>query len=438
MSAEPSGGGLALSPRDESRLGGGEGAGMAMAMAMIVALARVQGAERLIDIASAHIDGCLYHGQAGLDFAERLLELGAHVSVPTTLNVSSLDLLHPGLVRLEQTDAEHARRLMDVYVELGARSTWTCAPYQLADRPSAGMDIAWAESNAIVFANSVLGARTERYGDFVDICAAITGRAPLAGLHLDANRLPTLEIDCSGIPDRVLQQDAAWSALGCAVGGIVGAGIPLLTGIAPDTANEDRLKAFGAAAASAGGLALFHVAGVTPEAIARDAENGWTRDLPRTCLASADLRAARDALTSAALADRDGGAAPPLDAVSLGTPHFSVAEFAACAEALGATSQTFHPGCTVWICTSRAILAEATARGYVEVCEQAGARIVVDTCTYITPILGAGARTTMTTSGKWAWYAPTNLGVDVVLGTLGECIASARAGRVTRNDADWN
>jgi predicted aconitase len=401
---------------------------MAMAMRIVVALARLALAPRLIDVRSAHIDGCLYHGQAGLDFAEKLVELGAEVSIPTTLNVSSLDLVHPGLVRLPPDEASAARRLMDAYVALGARSTWTCAPYQLAGRPTAGTDIAWAESNAIVFANSALGARTARYGDFIDICAAITGRVPLTGLHVEENRVPTLELDCGGIPSRVLDSDAAWAALGFVVGRQVGESVCILTGIEAEVANEDRLKALGATAASSGGVALFHVGGVTPEAIAAGA--AWpVAGVPRVTITTKLLRGARDELTTAAVEDS-------LDAVSLGTPHFSLSEFARLAEIL-AGGEPFHPACQVWISTSRDVLAAASAAGFVQQCEAAGAKIVVDTCTYLVPILADTVRTAMTTSGKWAWYAPANMGIDVVFGSLAECIASARAGRVIRDESAW-
>jgi predicted aconitase len=401
---------------------------MAMAMRIVVALARLALAPRLIDVHSAHIDGCLYHGRAGLDFAERLVELGAEVSIPTTLNVSSLDLMHPGLVRLLPDEASAARRLMDAYVALGARSTWTCAPYQLAGRPTAGTDIAWAESNAIVFANSALGARTARYGDFIDICAAITGRVPLTGLHVEENRVPTLELDCGGIPSRVLDSDAAWAALGFVVGRQVGESVCILTGIEAEVANEDRLKALGATAASSGGVALFHVGVVTPEAIAAGA--AWPgAGVPRVTITAKLLRAARDELTTAAVGDS-------LDAVSLGTPHFSLSEFARVAEML-AGGEPFHPACQVWISTSRDVLAVASAAGFVQQCEAAGATIVVDTCTYLVPILAETVRTAMTTSGKWAWYAPANMGIEVVFGSLAECIASARAGRVIRDESAW-
>ena len=169
-------------------LDGDRGEGPRIAMELVMGAAKALGAERLLDISGAHIDGCLYHGQASLDFALRLVEAGAKAAVPTTLNVSTLDLLHPERFRGDPELAAQGRRLMDAYVEMGCRPTWTCSPYQLMERPSFGDQVAWAESNAIVFANSVLGARTGRYGDFIDISAAVTGRAPAAGLHLDAGR----------------------------------------------------------------------------------------------------------------------------------------------------------------------------------------------------------------------------------------------------------
>ena len=161
-------------------------------MRIVVETAGVMGADRLVDIVAAHVDGCLYHGLAGLGFAERLVAGGASVSVPTTLNVGYLDLLHPDRARGDEQTAANARRQMDLYVAMGCRPTWTCAPYQLPERPAFGEHVAWAESNAIVFCNSVLGARTNRYGDFIDVAAAITGRVPYAGLHRTEARRATL------------------------------------------------------------------------------------------------------------------------------------------------------------------------------------------------------------------------------------------------------
>lgn len=248
---------LQLTSLEAGMLAGDEGAGVALAMRVVTALAAVQGAESLIEVGSAHVDSCLYHGRAGLDFAQRLVALGARVRIPTTLNVGSLDLLHPGTVH---EDAEHpgllssGRALMDAYVALGARPTWTCAPYQVDSRPGYGEHVAWAESNAIVFANSVLGARTDRYGDFLDICAAVTGRVPLAGLHTDGARRATLVVDLRSVPRGLLVDPSWYAVVGLVVGQLAGSAVPALLGLPGDT-GEDQLKALGATAASAGASA---------------------------------------------------------------------------------------------------------------------------------------------------------------------------------------
>jgi len=286
----------------------------------------------------------------------------------------------------------------------------------------------------------VLGARTERYGDFLDISAALTARVPDAGLHQDEARHARVVIDCSGVSAEVLAHDAAWPALGALVGEIAGTRVAALTGLPGDLPGdpadghmaEDRLKALGASAASTGGVALFHVVGMTPEAPTLDAVVATPSADDRVemvAISSADVRAARDRLSSG----RDG----PLDAVALGTPHFSVGEFAALSEAIG-DGPAFADSVEVYVSTSRAVLEAARAAGTLAVVERAGARIVTDTCTYVTPVLRTSATNVMTNSGKWAWYAPGNIGVDAVLGTLSECVASARAGRVVRDDRVWS
>jgi predicted aconitase len=423
---------LTLSAEEQGMLAGERGEAVAMAMRLVVGVARANGAPRLLPVASVHVDGCLYHGRAGLDFAERLVELGGSVAVRTTLNVGSLDLLHPGLVRAEGELATGGRRLMDAYVALGCESTWSCAPYQLSHRPATGTHVAWAESNAIAFVNSVLGARTDRYGDFLDIAAALTGRVPDAGLHRDEHRRAELVLDCSALPRPLLDDDTAWAALGALLGEVAGTRVAALVGLPGDLADdgttEDRLKGLGATAASAGGVALFHVVGVTPEA--PDLASVADPDTPVHRVDVDALRAARDRLTTAAT---DQGR---LDAVSLGTPHFSVSEFAALARAVG-DGPPFAAGVDVYVSTSRAVLAEATRLGYVAPVTAAGARVLTDTCTYVTPVLSSDVRTVMTNSGKWAWYAPGNLGIDTVLGSLADCVASARAGKVVRDGALW-
>ena len=417
-----------LSDGDRALLAGaGDPAGQ-LAMRIVVEVARLGGAAELIDVASAHIDGCLYHGQAGLDFAERLLRDGAAVRVPTTLNVASLDLLHPDRFRGDPETAGAARRLMDAYVAMGCRPTWTCAPYQLPERPGFGEHVAWAESNAIVFANSVLGARTDRYGDFIDICAAVTGRVPNTGLHLSDRRRGQLVFDVHGLPDPVLEQDLLYPLLGHLIGARSGKLVPVVDGL-PAGVDEDRLKAVGAAAASSGEVGLVHVVGSTPEAPTLAEALQHRQPLALVEVTPAMVRAARDQLTTA------GDGQDRLVGVNVGTPHFSVAEFGRLVALLAGRS--IHPEVEFYASTSRHVLARIEALGWLASLEGAGVRLVVDTCTYVTSILEDTAGVVMTSSAKWAWYAPGNLGVRVVLGSLRECVESAVEGRVVCDDALW-
>ena len=411
-----------LTDEDRRVLGGERGEGAALAMRLVVKMAEVARAPRLRDVTRAHIDSCLDHGQAGLDFAERLLAGGAAVSVPATLNVSSLDLLHPELVRLAPVVRDRARRLMDAYVEMGCRPTWTCAPYQLPDRPGFGEHIAWAESNAIVFANSVLGARTNRYGDFIDICAAVTGRVPDSGLHTDRGRRATL-IARLEIPDELLDADVLYPVLGHLLGRIAGNEVAAIEGLQLGT-SEARLKALGAAAASSGAVGLFHAIGVTPEAPTRDAVVAeQARDVVIT---RGDLRAARDELSSV----REGA---EIAAVSVGTPHASAAELRRLTDLVDGEDLQVP----FYVNTGRTQL-ELGGGTLASSLAAAGVTVVTDTCTYVTPVMRGVRRPVMTDSAKWAWYAPSNLGYDVALGSLEECVRSAVAGRVIRDEGIWD
>jgi len=414
-----------LTADDEAMLAGRDGDAVAISMRVVVAMAGLSGAGELVDITGAHIDACLFHGYAGLDFAELLVQGGGLVRVPTTLNVSSLDLLHPDRYRGDVQTAAAARRLMDAYVAMGARPTWTCAPYQLPTRPGLGEHVAWAESNAIVFANSVLGARTGRYGDFIDIAAALTGRAPCSGLHLTAARRARVVFDVVDVAERLLEEDTTYALLGHVIGERVGSLVPVVTGL--PALGEDRLKALGAAAASSGAVAMFHVVGSTPEAPSLDAALQGVRPDWVESVTSRDLLAARRALST--------GTGRPLVGVNLGTPHFSVAEFAQLRPLM--VGRRVAPAIEFYVNTGRGVLAEIDRRGWLADFEDAGVRLVVDTCTYITPVLRNLDGLVLTNSGKWAYYAPGNLGVDVGLASLHECVDSAVAGRVVEDTALW-
>lgn len=405
-----------LDAHESALLSGAAGGGAALAMRVIIETARVLGARRLIPIRSAHIDGCLYHGDSGTLFAERLAGLGARVAVPTTLNVGALDLLHGGLVRLEPAAREMARRMMAAYVAMGARQTWTCAPYQAGHRPAAGEDVAWGESNAVAFCNSVLGARTNRYGDFLDICAAITGRAPRTGLHLPENRLARVLIDATSVPEGFWRDDIAFPILGAWLGRAVGQRIAAIEGIGRPT--EDQLKALGAAAASSGSVGLFHVIGVTPEATSRSVAFGNRQPEETIRLDVSALTTAR-----ASLSTINRGAGESIDAVAIGSPHLSIDELHTLDRLLG-QRKCKRP---LYACTGRHAL-NGLRQGVMESLNDRGVIVVVDTCIVVTPILPAGWGVLVTNSGKFAHYAPQNTGYDVVFATLVECVESAVRG----------
>lgn len=410
---------LQLSERDTAMLEGAMGEGVALAMRIVSRTANVMGARTLIDISSAHIDGCLYHGAASLDFVERFVQSGTRVAVPTTLNVGSLDLIHPALFQGEPDIRSAAERLMHAHLELGCASSFTCAPYQLDHRPKLGDQIAWAESNAIVFANSVLGARTSRYGDFLDLAAAITGRAPYAGLHVTENRAARILIrapEFGLLPGR----DVYFAALGFVLGKEAGASVAAIEHLPSDT-TEDELKALGAAAASSGAVGLFHAIGITPEAPTLDAAFQGLAPVRVIDLTLDALRAVRRHLNQAQPGD-------PLIAVSLGTPHFSVGEF----ERLAALFAAFDKplACDFYVNTSRFVLWQLASSGIADKLAAQGVQIVLDTCTYITPVMKRMRGLVMTNSGKWAHYAPANIGVSVAYGSMDECVRSAFEGKV--------
>lgn len=400
--------------------------GPGLANRIVDRVAAAVGVEAALEISSAHIDSCLYHGQVGIDFAQRLLDNGARVSVPTTLNVGSLDLMHPESYRGDPATARDARRLMDLYVELGCSPTWTCAPYQLESRPKFGEHIAWAESNAVVFANSVLGARTNRYGDFIDICSAITGTVAAAGLHLDHNRLATLVLEVDDISEDLLNSDVLYPVLGYHLGRVAGSAVAAIVGL-PSGLSEDRLKALGAAAASSGGVGMFHAVGSTPEADSLDHALGGRQPTAVVKATPLELAAARRSLSTTDTAK--------LGAVSLGTPHYSVSECLRLVELLA--GRVVHPKVAMYVSTGRDVLLELGLRGAAKALDLAGVTVVVDTCTYITPIMDEVHGAVMSDSAKWAYYAPGNLGVEVIFGSAAECVESAVAGVVVRDEGLW-
>ena len=419
---------IRLEDHDHTLLSGEAGDGPRLAMSIVVRMAGVVDASELLDIKGAHIDSSLYQGPATLEFAERLADGGSRVQVPTTLNVSGVDVDGWREWAVPEDWAGPARRQMEAYERMGCEPTWTCAPYQTQARPGLGEQVAWGESSAIVFANSVLGARTERYPDLLDICCAVTGRVPAAGLHLTENRRGEVLIDLSGVPPKLAADPAFYPVLGHWVGLRVDRRNPVLDGLAVDP-SEDDLKALGAAMASSGSVALFHWVGHTPEA--PDLTTAFQRNDPveRLTVELADLRAARDDLGSGLL-ESDG-----LDLVVLGSPHFSLSEFKTLAPLVRGRQRS--PAVRMLITTSRGVRMLAREAGHLAILEAFGAELTVDTCILTTPMLPNDIGRLMTSSAKYAYYVPGLLDRAVAFGSLRDCVESAVVGRVTRDDDVW-
>ncbi len=280
-------------------------------------------------------------------------------------------------------------------------------------------------------ANSVLGARTERYGDFTDIACAITGLVPDAGLHrTDARRATVVLRLASDIPAALLDDDALYPVLGIVLGRRAGGRVAAIDGL-PAGQSEDRLKAIGAAAASSGSVAMFHAVGSTPEAPTLDAALQGRPPDATVEIGLAELRTARDELTTAA----SGTPGTPIGTVSLGTPHASLPELRAVERELAGARPA--AGVELMVSTGRHLLAEAEEEGLARRLRAQGVELLVDTCSYIAPVLSPSPLPAMTDSGKWAFYAPGNIGVEVIFGSLRECVRSAVRGSVWRDPDLW-
>ena len=402
---------MRLTRGEENILLGKEGKGTQLAMEIIVKLGELYGAERLMPISQVHIDGCLYAavGEAGLLFAEKLHNLGAKVRVPTSLNATSRDIDDWMEHGVDPNFAEKSAKMEEYYLGMGAVPTWTCAPYQNGLIPRFGEQIAWAESNAIVYANSVLGARTERYGDYTDICCAIVGKAPEFGLHITENRAGQMLIDCSNI--NIKPTTDFFAVLGYLIGEIAKDRIPVIKGI-PQWVVGDHLKAFSAAIASSGAGALFHMIGITPEA--PNEQTAFQGRKPEITyeLSQKMLQEVERKLSSIETTQVDG--------VLIGCPHASVPEIMELHELM--KGKKIKENKELWLYTSRSVYYLLSMNGVIKELKQKGVKIFKDTCFVNTSLGKCNLKNVMTNSAKYAHYIPGRTGLNVVFNSLDKCI----------------
>ena len=401
------GGELRLTAEEKRLLAGDGGPGVQKAMAIVAALGRIYGAADLVPIVSAQVSGVSFKnlGQAGLEFLQDWAGMGARARVAATLNPAGADLQAWRELGFPAEFVQQQQAVIDAYVALGIQPTCTCTPYLIGHAPAFGEHLAWAESSAVSYANSVLGARTNREGGPSALAAAIAGRTARYGLHLDEGRQPTAVIEV-GCPVR---SEADLGALGYLVGQSVRNGVPYFR--FPDALPPGcDLKTLGAAMAASGAVGLFHVEGVTPEA-----SSGAIRTTGLPVRTLADLAAGYQALN---------GTSTQIDLVSLGCPHASLEEIAAIAAFL----EGRHVRAALWVTTARLTRARAVEAGLVARIEAAGGRVVADTCLVVAPMAALGYRSLATNSAKMAFYVPSYSGLAVRFGPMDQCLEAALSG----------
>ncbi|WP_374428158.1 aconitase X [Tabrizicola sp.] len=410
-----------LTARDEAMLTGSEGEAAELAMRIILHTARLSGARSLVDVDMAHIDGCFYQGPAGLRFIRRLVELGGRVKVPATMNAICVDRKEWRSQGVAEALGLPSDDLADAYVAMGVAPSYTCAPYLLDPAPKPGQNIAWGESNAVVFANSVLSARTLKYPDYLDILVALTGRAPASDCYLDEHRRPKLRID---LPALQGLDDAFFPTLGYLVGKLSPNEVPIICGLERAKVSHDDLKAFGAAFATTSAAAMFHIRGITPEALDPDLTG-----LPAIALSHADLAATWDELNTATT--------PEVDLVSLGNPHFSLTEIRALARlCLGRRK---HPDVALVVTCGREVMEQARSAGLVDQVRAFGGQFLNDTCWCFigAPIVSGSFRAIATNSGKYAHYGPAAVGKPFHFASLATCVEAAATGAMPKDQPVW-
>jgi len=408
---------------DEERriLDGAFGEPQRISLQVLVKLGEAYGAERMVQIQSAHLVGSSYQiaGEAGIAIYTRLVEQGARVKVRTTSDPGSIDFAR---WREFRTPAEYAERqilIAELLDRMGVIPTWTCTPYTIFNVPRFGEDLGWSESSAVVFANSVIGARTNRLAAYVDVCAALVGRVPRFGLHLPEHRRGEVLFELD--PDLSTSfEDHDFPVLGYLVGQVTGDRIPVIVGIRE--ATFDQLKAFGAAAAASGSVALYHMVGITPEARTLDEAFGGRAPAERVAVGPREITRTLEQMSTG-----QGGA---VDVVGVGCPHASIDQMRRYASLIH--GKRVHAGVELWVCTNAVVEEMARKMGYVETIERAGAKLMVGTCHNDCPLGAWGFRRLVTDSGKFAYYTPTTVGTECVFASTEACIAAAITGQVER------
>ncbi|HSV49583.1 MAG TPA: aconitase X catalytic domain-containing protein [Candidatus Acidoferrales bacterium] len=396
---------MELTPQEQAMLDGKEGYAVRKSMEILVALGEIFGAKSLIDVGSVQVAGVSYHnlGDAGLEFLNSLAADGK-VKVLTTLNPAGMDLENWKQLGIAPDFADKQNQVIDAFERMGILISCTCTPYLIGNLPLYGEHIAWSESSAVTFANSVLGARTNREGGPSALAAAFIGKTPCYGLHLDENRVPDIHIQVNA----ELKKLSDWGALGYAIGKKAENKIPYITGI--KSAELDELKSFCASVVTYGAKPLFYMKGVTPGA---EAQKQPTNTVT---IEEADLKNAYDNINDDV---------SDIDFVCVGCPHCSIKEIQEIADLV--KGKKVKDGVELWVATSRTAKQLADKRGYTATIEAAGGKFACDTCMAVAPLKGR-FKALATTSAKGCFYSRQSL-MKTKMGSMKECVEAAVTGK---------
>ena len=394
-----------LTEKEQKMLNGEEGYAVKKSMEILAALGDIYGAERLIKVGSVQVAGVSYHnlGDAGLEFLNELAKDGK-VKVLTTLNPAGMDLENWKNLGISPEFAEKQNLVIDAFERMGILISCTCTPYLIGNLPRYGEHIAWSESSAVTFANSVIGAKTNREGGPSALAAAFVGKTPCYGLHLDENRVPDIHVHVNA----GLTKLSDWGALGYSIGKKAENKIPYITGI--KDAELDELKSFCASVVTYGAKPLFYMQGITPSAEKHQPPK------EKVTIEDKDIKEAYENINDEVT---------DIDLVCIGCPHCSIKEIAEIAELL--KDKKISPSTEFWVATSRFAKQLADKRGYTEMIERAGGKFACDTCMAVAPLKGR-FRSVATTSAKGCYYSRQN-SMKTKMGSIEECVEAAVTGK---------
>ena len=409
-----------LSNSDKKMLAGDNGKAVKIAMEVLCFMAAAQNADKLIDVSRGHIDGCILAHDANLHFAEKMLDMGASVIIPTTINAISVDRENWKSQGVAPDLGGKASRLADAYVKMGAYPTFTCAPYLLNSIPVKGEAIGWSESNAVIYANSVIGARTQKHPDYLDLFIAMTGRTPNTGVYLEENRKPVCEIQVV-LPSNF--DDAIWPMIGWLAGHKSPNGIPVLNGLEDILISNDDLKALCAAFGTTSAAPMIHIKGHTPESELQSAKDAkYTTIMPNDLLN---------------LWQNFNNGNNKIDLVAIGSPHASTSECLKFLELLEENNERVTVPTILTI--GRETISNLDDQGSLNKLSKLGVQVIPDICwcSITEPVFPPEAKSLLTNSGKYAHYGEGLTGRNVRFGSLSDCALAAMTGYVDNEFPDW-